>query len=559
MARHEVVDGVDATPHQQAQREGWQQVAHLAQVADVDEPPRVVGVDDEGYHGGDDVAEAKLEQPHRQRDAEDAHADALLDDFQPEEQVGVSLDLQQVEVDGVDGVPHHREADDLQEDNARFPLGRDHRDDQRARQRGEHQHDGEDDEGRGFEHPAVVVGQLLVVALQLAEHGEGDVLEHARGVLRGHGGVVLRPVVDAQLGGGVVFADKDGGDVAVERVEHGRGHHLVAVAPEVAERLSRPARGRQPAHGQPVEHDVEQSGQQARHDQRPQPEPGEGHADADAGGEHLDGDGNLGRGLEVEPPLEDDGLWCAQRAPEEAEGGDANHRHEHGRAVEVGYPRRGGEEDGVHGDTDHQTVVERRGEVALRQVGLAHHRVAKSRLLEYHGHGHEHGRQGGDAVVLRGEQPRHHDADTKLHSVVGKLVEEAPVESSLGLAFQVFLHVAVSALVRWCCAWHHSLHSFPTYGFVRRNHTFCRPIPMVLPCDRCGLAGSNCVCYKLLLFSEIRNALRSVCPLNAFYILLLWGMDGNKPAPIFRIACAVALGRVIPWPPCPRRGSRRSL
>lgn len=113
----------DDGPHAEGVEECGDEVAHLAQEAYVDEASGVVGVDDEGEEGGDDEADAHGGEAHGDGDAEDGDADDFFVDLEAEEEVAAAFDLEEVEVDGVDGVPHHGEAEDGEEGGGVGPGG----------------------------------------------------------------------------------------------------------------------------------------------------------------------------------------------------------------------------------------------------------------------------------------------------------------------------------------------------------------------------------------------------------------------------------------------------
>lgn len=175
---HEPGESVNQCSCEQAQQQGGGEVAHLHEEAHVDEAACVVGVDGQANQGCADGTDADAGDAERHAHEDGDGGNHFLDDFQAQEQVAAAFHLQQVEVDGVDGIPHRREADDLQIGHAGLPLGGDQGDDERMGQRGDCDHDGKHDEGGEAQHAAVAVAQAVVIVLDAAQHREGDLLNH---------------------------------------------------------------------------------------------------------------------------------------------------------------------------------------------------------------------------------------------------------------------------------------------------------------------------------------------------------------------------------------------
>ncbi len=88
----------------------------------MDEFARVVGIDGQACKRCEyrTIADAHDTKGHTNED-DNSHYH-FLDDFQAQEQVTPSLDLQQVEINGMHGIPHRGKADYLQIRHALCPL-----------------------------------------------------------------------------------------------------------------------------------------------------------------------------------------------------------------------------------------------------------------------------------------------------------------------------------------------------------------------------------------------------------------------------------------------------
>ena len=169
-------------PHHKSVRENRKQILHLSAYSVAYQPARVVCVVYQTQQRGHYLAVAHGHKPERNRDAQHDHALYLLYHLQFQKEVRTPLDLQKVEVDGMDGVPHHCKADDLQQVDRPFPFVSQDDSDERVCHRRKPRHEREDDERRHLEDSSVRSGKTLRLVLDGAQDRESDTLQHARDV-----------------------------------------------------------------------------------------------------------------------------------------------------------------------------------------------------------------------------------------------------------------------------------------------------------------------------------------------------------------------------------------
>ena len=143
----------------------------------------------------------------------------------------MSLHEEEVEVDGMDGVPHHGETHEHEQRYGLYPLVCNEGDDERFGKGREQRHDGKDDEGRHLQHLAIATGKRGYVVLYLTQYREGDTLYDV-GALNGRQtGITAGTVVEAQFCLGEELTNNDGSNVGIHFIEQGGEQHLVAKAP----------------------------------------------------------------------------------------------------------------------------------------------------------------------------------------------------------------------------------------------------------------------------------------------------------------------------------------
>ena len=108
--------------HHKGVNKNVQEIFHLVEETIVYYLLGVVGVDSQTYDRAEDTAIARGNKSQGDRYTEYSNSQNLLYDLELKEIVGTALHLQDVEVDGMDGIPHQAETDNLQQVDGTLPL-----------------------------------------------------------------------------------------------------------------------------------------------------------------------------------------------------------------------------------------------------------------------------------------------------------------------------------------------------------------------------------------------------------------------------------------------------
>ena len=173
---------IDHPPHGKRCEKHWSEVTHLAYKTNMYELARVIGVYHQANDGGEYHAPAHGEHANRYGDAHHEGQHHFLYDLEAEEEIGTPFHLQQVEVDSVDWIPHHRHADNLEVDDTRLPFGRYHHYYHRARHGCHAYHQWEHDVCGETKYATIVYAKPFLVILYHAHQWESDTLKNARDV-----------------------------------------------------------------------------------------------------------------------------------------------------------------------------------------------------------------------------------------------------------------------------------------------------------------------------------------------------------------------------------------
>ena len=147
------------SPHDEGRhkrnQESRQDVLHLFFGRVVYQTGGIITVQEIGNNGGTYTAPQHIfnAEQHAQRKRTDC--DYLFDDFQSQEQIRASLDLQDVQIDGMKGIQHAGKADNLQKTDGRQPFIAYQQHNQRLSHGSQPQHAGKAYQHRAFDDLAI--------------------------------------------------------------------------------------------------------------------------------------------------------------------------------------------------------------------------------------------------------------------------------------------------------------------------------------------------------------------------------------------------------------------
>lgn len=250
-------DAADGRAHDGHLTERRQQIAHLPEKPHADQLSGVVRVDEQTHVGGDDRPPAHRFHPQRDRYAQDADSDRLLDDFEAQEQIGTSLDLQQIEVDRMDRIPHAAQTQDAEQPGRRQPRIVEQHGDHRFGEYGQPDHQRKYDECRQPQEFAIDRAQPVVLLLDRTQHGKSYALHDAREVGARKLCELVGPRIVTELRSGEAFADHERINIFINGVDQSGDHQFGTECEQLSERGAGKDPQRTPAHEQPQQHRIE--------------------------------------------------------------------------------------------------------------------------------------------------------------------------------------------------------------------------------------------------------------------------------------------------------------
>ena len=220
--------------------------------------PRGPGVDGEAEPAGCKCAPADSLHADEEHADEDADAQAFLDEFQPQEELGRAAGLEKVQVDNLQVPGGVGNAENLQIRNAFLPAGAVAQVHDGLGEGGGEQTQPGNGQGEKPHVAPVYADEFLRAVLQSAQDGEGNLIEHVAKHRGAHGGQLGSVLVPGQGSGGIHFADEECACVDVDGIEQSGGSQSAAQRGKFPERVHAESPTRAPGTDEPEEQRVNQ-------------------------------------------------------------------------------------------------------------------------------------------------------------------------------------------------------------------------------------------------------------------------------------------------------------
>lgn len=162
--------------HDKGMEEDGEKVTHLLEIAITKDFLGIVGVPNQTDEGTGNLSVTHSHNSHRNGDAKNKDTLYLFDDLQLQEVVRTTLNLQNIEINGMDRIPHQRETDNLEEVNGPLPLIGQGQADKGIGHSGQAYHQRKYHKGGHGNETTVGIHQTIVLVLDGTQDWESDTL-----------------------------------------------------------------------------------------------------------------------------------------------------------------------------------------------------------------------------------------------------------------------------------------------------------------------------------------------------------------------------------------------
>jgi len=392
------------------------------------------GVDGEAERRGGQRAPADGQHADEEHADEDGDAQAFLDELQPQEEFWRTAGFEQVQVNDLQVPGGVGDAQYLQVGHAFLPAGAVAYPHQGAGKGGGEEAEPRDGQREEPHVAPVDPGELLRAALQGAQDGEGNLVEHVAEHGGAHGGQLGAILVASQGGGGIDLADEEGAGVDIGRIQQAGGGQPAAQRRELAEAPAAEAEAGAPGADAPEEHGGEHRAGAALHHVGPHAPALPGQQQAQWHGHQRRAQADERRHLELPPRhvVRHVYVGCAVQEHDERAG---LHQLTERRGFEKGRQPRGGEEEEQGNEQAHaQVEPEERVGIFRSAVLLADERIAESTGGQGARCGEEDGGEPHEPHFLLAQQAGQHHAVHQRDRLQGAFLQQHPPHAIGGLS-----------------------------------------------------------------------------------------------------------------------------